>query len=55
MHIFDSELNEYDEIPDKKELCKILAVRKENLTPVSSKIDLTKKYNLISIIKLYKC
>jgi P4 family phage/plasmid primase-like protien len=48
VHIFDSEINEYDEIPVKEELCKILAVRNENLVPVSSKNDLSEKYNLIS-------
>jgi P4 family phage/plasmid primase-like protien len=50
MHIFDPEINEYDEIPDKEELTKILAIRRENLSPIKSKsnLNLEKKYIFIT-------
>lgn len=47
IHIFDSELNEYDEIPEKEELAKILAIRNENLNPVIAKVNLDEKYKYI--------
>jgi P4 family phage/plasmid primase-like protien len=53
MHIFDPEVNEYDEIPNKEELTKILAIRRENLSPIKikSNFNLEKKYT--SIVSKY--
>jgi P4 family phage/plasmid primase-like protien len=48
MHIFDPEVNEYDEMPDKDELTKILAIRRENVSPIKSRYDLEKKYTFIT-------
>jgi P4 family phage/plasmid primase-like protien len=47
VHIFDSNVNEYDEIPDTNELVKILAIRNIN-NAIMPKDDLGDKYNFIT-------
>jgi len=47
IHIFTSELDEYEDFPMKQELAKILAIRNENVTTVKSNKDLTDKYEKI--------
>lgn len=47
VHIFTSELDEYEDFPIKQELAKILAIRNENLIAVKSNKDLTDKYEKI--------
>lgn len=47
LHIFDSDVNEFDEIPDKNDLVKILAIRNENKIPIKSKINVDNKYEFI--------
>jgi P4 family phage/plasmid primase-like protien len=48
VYIFDAEMNEYEKIPDKEELCKILSIRTENLTPILPNVDLSNCYKLIT-------
>ena len=50
-HIFDSKLNEYEDIPDKEELSKILAIRNENNVAITPKVNLEKQYE--NIIKTH--
>jgi P4 family phage/plasmid primase-like protien len=47
LHVFDPEINEYEEIPNKQELAKILSIRNENLIPIKSKLNLDKLYETI--------
>lgn len=47
VHIFTSELDEYEDFPMKQELAKILAIRNENVIAVKSNINLTDKYEKI--------
>ena len=47
IHIFDPEINEYEEIPTKTELAKILSIRNDNLIPIKSKSNLDKIYEIV--------
>jgi len=48
LHVFDPEINEYEEIPTKVELARILSIRNENLSPIKSKFNLDKIYETIT-------
>ena len=48
IHVFDPEINEYEEIPTKSELATILSIRNENLSSVNSKINLDKIYEIVT-------
>jgi P4 family phage/plasmid primase-like protien len=45
IHIFDSEMNEQDEIPSNVELAKILGIRQTKKSQTKSKFNLEKKYS----------
>lgn len=47
LHIFDPEINEYEEIPTKIELARILSIRNDNLSPIKSKSNLDKLYEIV--------
>lgn len=47
LHIFDPEINEYEEIPTKIELARILSIRNDNISPIKSKSNLEKLYEIV--------